>query len=193
MARNSRYSVQFRRRREGKTNYHLRRRLIVSRKTRLVIRISNKHTNVQFVEAKIVGDKTHSYAHTHELKKHGWIYSTNNIPSAYLVGYLGGMKAKKAGITSAILDIGINAPIYGSRVFTTLKGVIDAGIDIPHSDKIFPSNERIRGEHIAAFAKHLKDDDDKYKKQFSKYIKDKKDPKKLPTTFDKTKENIGKI
>ncbi|MHA1213880.1 MAG: 50S ribosomal protein L18 [Candidatus Hodarchaeales archaeon] len=194
MAKNARYRVPFRRRREGKTNYHLRRRLVQSRRTRVVIRVSNAHTLVQFVKAKISGDLTLSATHSRELKKYKWTGATSNLPSAYLVGYLAGKKAKKTGIESAILDIGIIPPVYGSRVFAALKGLIDAEIDIPHSDKIFPTESRLNGEHIADYAKILKEkDEEAYKKQFSKYIKLKLNPVDIPTLVKKVKESIDSL
>ena len=50
MARSPKYRLSFRRRREGKTNYHRRLQLIISRRNRLVIRCSNKHTIVFPIE-----------------------------------------------------------------------------------------------------------------------------------------------
>jgi large subunit ribosomal protein L18 len=138
MAKNARYRVPFRRRREGKTNYHLRRKLVSGKKIRAVVRLTNSHCIVQFVDAEIKGDKTMSSTHSRELQNYKWLGSTSNIPSAYLTGYLAGVKAQNVKISSAILDIGLNPPIYGSRVFSILKGLIDAGMDIPHSDKVFP-------------------------------------------------------
>jgi large subunit ribosomal protein L18 len=61
---------------------------------------------------------------------------------------LAGKKALSAGVSSAVLDIGLAAPTKGSRVFATLKGMVDAGLDIPYSEDVVPSEERIRGEHI---------------------------------------------
>ncbi|MHA2112931.1 MAG: 50S ribosomal protein L18, partial [Candidatus Hodarchaeales archaeon] len=197
MARNARYRVPFRRRREGKTNYHLRRRLVRGKTTRAVVRLTNNHcavvrlTNnhciVQFVDAEIHGDKTLSSTHSRELHTYKWLGSTSNIPSAYLTGYLAGMKAQNAKISSAILDIGLNPPIYGSRVFSVLKGLIDAGMDIPHSDKVFPKDDRISGQHIAEYAKLLKDEDqEKFNKQFSLQKKKKINVSDLPNLFEKT-------
>lgn len=191
MAKNARYRVPFRRRREGKTNYHLRRKLVRSNQTRAVVRVTNSHCLVQFVKAKINGDITLSGAHTKELTGYNWNLATSNTPSAYLVGYLAGLKAKKSGISSAILDIGLNPPIYGSRVFSALKGLIDAGIDIPHSDKIFPDEKRLKGTHIADYAKILKENDEEaFNKQFSKYIQKKADPIKITQLFENTKKEI---
>lgn len=191
MARNARYRVPFRRRREGKTNYHLRRRLLRSNRIRAVIRVTNSHCLVQFVQARITGDNTLSAAHSRELSNFNWNGATSNLPSAYLVGLLAGLRAKKNGIQDAILDIGLNSPTYGSRVFTTLKGIIDSGIDIPHSEKVFPDENRLNGQHIADYAKLLKKENEKqYKSQFSKYIKLKIDPSKITEIFDKTVEEI---
>ncbi|MFX0050551.1 MAG: 50S ribosomal protein L18 [Candidatus Hermodarchaeota archaeon] len=191
MAKNARYRVPFRRRREGKTNYHLRRKLVQSNKIRTVVRLTNSHVIVQFVEARLLGDNTLSAAHSRELKNYNWNGATSNLPSAYLVGFLAGLKAKKAGISEAILDIGLNPPIYGSRVFTALKGIVDAGIEVPHSDKIFPEETRLKGQHIVDYATMLeKKDQELFNKQFSKYIKKKIDPKKIPQIFEKTKQEI---
>ncbi len=191
MAKNARYRVPFRRRREGKTNYHLRRKLVRSSELRAVVRVSNSHCLIQFVEAKIDGDKTLAGAHSRELITYNWKVATSNIPSAYLVGYLAGFKAKKSGLSSAILDIGLNPPIYGSRIFSALKGLVDSGIDIPHSDKIFPDESRISGKHIADYASMLKEsDEDLFKHQFSNYIKNKVNPVNIPKIFDDTKKEI---
>ncbi|MFX1506284.1 MAG: 50S ribosomal protein L18 [Promethearchaeota archaeon] len=191
MARSARYRIPFRRRREGKTNYHLRRRLVRSNRYRAVIRVTNNHCLVQFVKARINGDITLSASHSRELKNYNWNCATSNLPSAYLVGFLAGLKAKQAGIDDAILDIGHNPPVYGSRIFAALKGMIDADMDIPHSDKIFPTENRLNGAHIAEFAKLLKEDDvESFNRQFSMYIAQKIDPLKIPQIFEKSKQEI---
>jgi large subunit ribosomal protein L18 len=193
MARNARYRLPYRRRREGKTNYHLRRKLVRTNKynIRAVVRVSNSHALVQFVEARTNGDITHSIAHTRELSDYNWKAATSNLPSAYLIGLLAGFKARKAGITNAILDIGLNPPIYGSRVFAALKGIVDSGIDIPHSNKVFPDDNRLRGQHISEYAKLLKEkDEESFKKQFSNLISKNIDPLKIPQIFENIKNEI---
>ncbi|MFW9903151.1 MAG: 50S ribosomal protein L18 [Candidatus Thorarchaeota archaeon] len=191
MARSARYRIPFRRRREGKTNYHLRRRLVKSNRYRAVIRVTNNHSLVQFVKARINGDITLSASHSRELKNYNWNSATSNLPSAYLVGFLAGLKAKRAGIDDAILDIGHNPPVYGSRIFAALKGMIDAGMDIPHSDKVFPTENRLNGAHIAEFAKSLRENDEElFNRQFSEYITQKVDPLKIPQIFEKAKQEI---
>ncbi len=191
MARNARYRIPFRRRREGKTNYHLRRRLVRSKRIRAVVRVTNSHCLVQFVKARINGDITLSASHSRELKNYNWGGATSNLPSAYLVGLLAGLKAKKTGISAALLDIGLHPPVYGSRVFAALKGIVDAGIEIPHSDKIFPANNRLNGTHIADFARLLKEiNKELFDKQFSNYIRQNINPVKIPEVFERTKKEI---
>ena len=193
MAKGPKYRVPFRRRREGKTNFHLRLKLIKSNQLRLVIRHSTKNCVVSFNEAKINGDTTLVYASSaHLVKKFDWKYNTGNLSSAYLTGYLAGLQAKKANIQSAILDIGI--PVHKNRIWASLKGVIDAGIEIPHGD-IFNENleKRVTGEHIQEYAEKLKKESQEvYKKEFSAYLKNKLDPTKIVEAFEKTKKEIEK-
>jgi large subunit ribosomal protein L18 len=83
---------------------------------------------------------------TTELKKYGYNCSTSNTSAAYLAGLLMGYRMVKAGCTSAILDLGLHPSTKGSKLYAALKGVIDAGVEVPCDEEIFPSEERIRGE-----------------------------------------------
>lgn len=147
MRHGPRYRVPFRRRRRAKTDYRQRKRLLMSKLPRVIVRHSNKHTTVQFATFSIQGDLIVASAVSKELESFGWKHSKVNTPAAYLTGYLAGKRASKAGIDRAVLDIGLHNPSQGSKVFASLKGLLDAGIDIPHSEKILPAEERIRGEH----------------------------------------------
>ncbi|MFX0093114.1 MAG: 50S ribosomal protein L18, partial [Candidatus Hodarchaeota archaeon] len=132
-------------------------------------------------------------AHTKELEKYGWKGGCSNVSAAYLVGLLAGLKAKKRNISSAILDIGLTVPVYGSKVFATLRGVVEAGLNVPHSDVVFPPNERVEGRHISEYASQLKTGDkDMYQQRFSGYIKRGLNPEDLPNHFETTKNNILK-
>ncbi len=145
------YVVPFRRRREGKTDYRKRLRLLMSHKPRIVVRRSNKYVRIQLVEAAKGGDRTFVDVTSAELRRYGYEGDGKNIPAAYLTGLLFGKKAIEAGFEDAILDIGLHTPVHGSRVFAALKGVVDAGMDVPHDPVVFPPEERIRGEHIASY------------------------------------------
>jgi len=187
MAKGARFHVQFRRRREGKTNFHRRKRLLRSRKNRLVVRRSNKHERVSIIKAKVIGDETLVDASSQHLKKYGWKGATGNVPSAYLTGYLGGKYAMAVGVKDAILDIGINTCRKDTRISAMLAGAIHAGLKIPHDKSIFPSEDRYTGKTIADFAAALKKKSAaKYNKQFSGYKKTTAKPESLPTYFKAT-------
>ena len=188
MAHGSRYKLAFKRRREGKTDYRARLNLIGLDKSRLVVRITNKHTIAQIINVKVNGDETLVSAHSNELKNMGWLGSGKNTSAAYLTGFLLGKKALGAGIKSAVLDIGLKSSTRGARIFATLKGAVDAGLEVPYSDIILPADERIRGEHVAAYAESLSDEE--VEKRFSQYIKNGLSPKDLPDHFDSIKQKI---
>ena len=178
MATGSRYRVAPRRRREQKTDYKKRLNLLLSRKPRLVIRSSSRHITVQLIDYDPKGDKVLASAHSSELKSHGWKGSTSNTSAAYLTGLVCGTRAKKAGAKDGVLDIGL--AVGSSKIFAALKGVIESGLEVPHSTEILPDDNRIKGEHIAAHAGNTKDK----KKLFSKYIERGLDPTDLPKHFD---------
>ncbi|MHA1719340.1 MAG: 50S ribosomal protein L18 [Promethearchaeota archaeon] len=191
MAKGPKYRISFRRRREGKTNYHRRLKLIISRRKRLVIRCSNKHTVVQVVDALVKGDKILAQSHSSQLEKYfSWVHNTGNMPSAYLTGYLCGLRAKKAKIDDIILDIGII--VHNERIKSAFRGFLDAGNEVPHDDKWFPEslNERYNGSHIEKYAKLLKKKPAQFKKKFSKVLIKKGDPIKIVSDFEKTKKTM---
>ena len=90
-----RYQVKFRRRREGKTDYRARRKMITPDKTkynmpkyRLVVRFSNKFVTVQVVYSEIVGDKVVCQATSRELERYGLGVGLKNFSAAYCTGML---------------------------------------------------------------------------------------------------------
>jgi large subunit ribosomal protein L18 len=191
MAKGSGYCVPYRRRREGKTDYKARKVSVLSGKRRVVIRSSLKNVTVQIVAAKPNGDEVLVSAHSRELaKKYGWKAPAGNLPTAYLTGFLCGLKAKAQGIEEAISDIGLHAPSKGARVFAVLKGILDAGIHIPHSEEKLPDEKRIRGEHIAQYAKGLASNAEEYQRRFSKYLEQKLPPENLSEHFVEARKEL---
>ncbi len=180
MAKNAIYTLAFRRKREGKTNYKKRLELLKSKKTRLVIRRSNTAVIIQFINYHPNGDKVLLTFHSKKLEDFGWSYSKNSLPACYLAGLVAGSQAVKKNIKEAILDIGLQTPKAGSRIYAALKGVIDAGIIVPSSKEIFPSEDRLSGKHIQ----------ENTKADFSGYEKKKLDVKKLSQTIDGVKKKI---
>lgn len=191
MATGPRYRVAFRRRREGKTNYRTRRALVLSRVPRVVVRLSLKNVIIQVIEAESIGDKVMVSAHSHELAKtYGWKSAGGNIPSAYLTGLLCGYKALVSGLETAFLDIGLHLPVKGTRIFAALKGFVDAGVEVPHSEDILPDESRINGEHIAEYASQLSEEPEVYKQKFANYLAKKLKPEELPEHFSAVKDKI---
>ncbi len=151
MATGPRYKVPFRRRREGRTNYHMRLKLLLSKQDRVVVRKSTRNMQIQLVAPTLEGDLTYSSAVSTELAKYGYTGPTGNTTAAYLTGLLFGLKSLKNGYEEGIMDIGLQASSRGSRVYAALKGIVDAGFEIPCDPDVFPSDERIRGEHVAEY------------------------------------------
>ncbi len=194
MARGPKYKVPRRRRREGKTNYYKRYVMVKSgKKIRAVVRKTNQYFIVQIIEFAPQGDKTLVGVHSKTLFKLGWKGDPNNTPAAYLTGLLAGLKARKLGIKYAVPDIGLHRPVPGARVFAAIKGLRDAGIEVPASEEVLPSEDRIRGEHIAKYAELLASQDpERFKRQFSRVLARGLDPRELPKHFDEVKERIIK-
>ncbi|BDZ71748.1 50S ribosomal protein L18 [Methanobacterium petrolearium] len=190
MAHGSRYKVAFKRRKEGKTDYGARLKLIGLDKHRLVIRVTGNHTIAQIIDVELSGDQTLISAHSQELKNIGWMASGKNTSAAYLTGYLCAKKAIKEGIGGAVLDMGLKSSTKGSRVYAALKGAIDAGLEIPYNDIVLPDDDRITGEHIAQYAQTL--DKAEMEKKFSQYLKKGLSPQDLPDHFQSIKEKIEK-
>eukprot|EP00923_Selenidium_pygospionis_P017138 GHVN01030114.1.p1 GENE.GHVN01030114.1~~GHVN01030114.1.p1 ORF type:complete len:279 (-),score=41.59 GHVN01030114.1:241-960(-) len=88
----------------------------------------------------------------------------------------------------ALLDVGLVRTTTGNKVFGALKGACDGGIHVPHSPKRFPNKAggdgeeelkdaaahrmRILGGHVKRYMDLLeKEDPDRFKIQFSEYIK----------------------
>ena len=140
------YAKILRRIREQKTNYNRRKRILMGHRDFVTVLISTENTQVQVIHPELTGDKVISSAHSRFLIEKGWKGSRKNIPAAYLTGYFAGKKALKNGISSAIMYSGKRQ--YTQRMAAALKGIIDAGLEIPADDETFPSDDRINGEHL---------------------------------------------
>ncbi|KAJ5247508.1 60S ribosomal protein L5 [Penicillium chermesinum] len=91
----SRYQTKYRRRREGKTDYYARKRLITQAKNkynapkyRMVVRFTNRDIVTQIVHSEISGDKVIAAAYSHELKAYGITQGLTNWAAAYATGLL---------------------------------------------------------------------------------------------------------
>ena len=191
MANGPRYSVPFRRRREERTDYKLRKALITSGKPRAVVRVSNRFVYVQITDAEPSGDLVRAAASSRELSKLGWKGGTGNLPAAYLTGELAGRRAVAKGVKEAILDIGLKSSSKGSKLYATLKGLVDSGLKVPHSPDNLPPDERIAGGHVSAYAKTLSGEAaEVYRKRFSGYLGRGLKPEDVSSHFQQVKKKI---
>ncbi|HKC79155.1 MAG TPA: 50S ribosomal protein L18 [Nitrosopumilaceae archaeon] len=140
------YSQILRRLREEKTNYRKRKHLLMGRRDYITVQISSENTLVQIHKPEMQGDKVLASAHSRYLLGKGWKGSRKNIPAAYLTGYLAGKKALGKGVKAAVLYSGTRK--YTQRMAAALKGVIDAGLEVPADSETFPNEERITGKHL---------------------------------------------
>jgi len=205
-----RFQTKYERRREHKTDYYARRRLVAqdrnkynSPRYRLVVRLTNHDVIAQIIYSKIIGDIVEASAYAHELPLFGAKVGLTNYAACYATGLLlarrlltkfkladkhkdakeveeGGQRKFKA-----VLDVGLARTTTGARLFSVLKGAVDGGLNVPHSEKRFVGYDKEKGElnneklrqrifalHVAEYQKKLKsEDEEKYKKTFSQYIK----------------------
>ena len=153
--------MHFSRRRKGVTNYRKRLALLKSGLPRAVVRFTNAKVTIQITNFEGKGDRVLASASSADLSKVGWKNSKTNIPASYLSGMMAAKRAMKAGVSSAVLDIGRITPTPGGRAFATLKGLVDGGLEVPHSEDLFPDEGRINGSQIS----------DKLSKDFDKVMK----------------------
>ena len=113
----------------------------------VTVQISNENILVQIHKPEMAGDKIIASAHSRYLLSKGWKGSRKSIPAAYLTGYLAGKKAMGKGAKNAILYSGTRK--YTQRMAAALKGIIDGGLEIVADSETFPTERRIKGEHLS--------------------------------------------
>jgi len=202
-------------------------------KYRFVVRFTNTDVVCQIIYAKITGDVVMTAAYSHELKRYGLPVGHTNYAASYATGLLLarrhldtlGLAEKYAGQTEvngeeylvepladgprpflALLDVGLARTTTGARVFGALKGALDGGLNIPHSEKRFYGfddetkkldasllRKAIFAGHISEYMQKLADDEPKkYSRQFSRYIKAGISPDKLEATIKEVHAAIRK-
>lgn len=195
-----------------------------ARKYRLVARISNKYVTCQIIYSTLKGDICMEVAHSSELPRYGVKAGLTNYAACYCTGlllarrvltklklneaYTGNAEAngeyyeveeneEGARPFCAYLDVGLARTSTGARVFGCLKGAVDGGISIPHSENRFPGfdteekaldaekhKEYIFGTHVADYMRSLEEEDKiLFQKQFAVYLKNGLDADKLEDMY----------
>jgi large subunit ribosomal protein L18 len=183
------YIPLLRRIREDKTNYRKRKALLIGKHNFAAVRVSNQNVQVQVLRPAKKGDETIVSAHSKELLKYGWNGSRKSIPACYLTGLLAGTKAFAKNIKGCVLYSGNK--IYSPRIAACVKGLLDAGMDVPVEKETLPSDEMLNGKHIADYAKDLKENDNhSYRARFSALIKEGFAPENYADNVAKAKSSI---
>ncbi len=181
--------MRFRRRREAKTDYRKRIACVKGGLDRVVARKTNTRIIGQISRYAEKGDITLAYADSAELAGLGWPARANRS-TAYLVGRLLARKARARPDLKAelVLDIGLSSPVRNSIPFALAKGCIDGGLRIRNSIEIDAKVYNCAdAKHIAA----LKDKEpERYRRQYSGYIKAGIAPESLSALFTKVNEMI---
>jgi len=238
-----RFQVKNRRRREGKTDFRARRKMVRqdknkfnNKKYRLVVRFTNKKVICQIMYATIRGDIIVSQANSSELTKYGIPCGHKNYAAAYATGLLVARRTlKKFGLDETfkgkeeldgedyhvedeendqrpfkcILDVGLQTTAVGHRMWGALKGAVDGGLHIPHTNKKFPGfkpaeekgqepeydaeahKEKIFGNHVKEYMEMLQEEDPtKYEAHFSKFIENDIDADKVEEMYTDAHEKI---
>ena len=120
--------------------------MLMGKRDFVTVNITNENTQVQILTPGMTGDTVVASAHSRYLLEKGWKGSRKSVPAAYLTGYLAGKKAIGKGAKGAIMYTGTRR--FTQRMAAALKGVIDAGLEVPADPETFPANERINGEHL---------------------------------------------
>ena len=192
MTKGPKYVVKFRRLRERRTNYKLRYKLIKSGKPQFIVRRSLRYVYVSIAKPHIGGDETILTVSSKKLAKYGF-YGLKNLPAAYLTGYLAGKLALKNGIKEAVINLGYAWTKKASIPFAAAMGARDAGLNVPLGEEKEIDMSRIKGEHIANYAKLLKENNpDLYKIRFSKYLEKGLKPEDIPKYFEEVLDKLSK-
>lgn len=141
-----------RRRRENKTDYLLRLKLLKSGKPRVVFRKSNKYVIAQYIVSKQAKDKVEIGVSSKHLVDYGWPEefkgSLKSITASYFLGFLIGKKILESKKENPIIDFGMLRTLHKTKVFAFLKGLSDIGIKINCKKEAFPTEESISGKYL---------------------------------------------
>ena len=151
-----------RRRKENKTDYNLRIKLLKSDMPRAVVRKTNRYILAEYVTSDEAKDKIVFGLTSKLLLKYGWPEemkgSLKSLSASYLTGFIFGKKIAEKKLETPILDMGMVRNVAKGRIFAFAKGIIDAGIKMKSGQEVFPTEERIKGKNMkkdfsATFAK----------------------------------------
>ena len=141
-----------RRRKEHKTDYLKRIKLLKSGSPRVVFKKTNKYIMAQYVKSKEAQDKVEMGISSKILIKYGWPKefegSLKSIPASYFTGLLIGKKILERKLEKPIVDFGMIRVLHKNKTFAFLKGLKDSGVRVECKEEFFPNEDRIKGKHL---------------------------------------------
>jgi len=144
--------TQKRRKKEHKTDYSKRIRLLKSKSPRVVFKKTNRYIIAQYIQSKEAQDKVVIGVTSKSLFKYGWPEerkgSLKSLSASYLTGLLIGNKIIGKNLKEPIVDFGMLRVLHKNRTFAFLKGLKDSGIQVKCKEEFFPSEDRIKGKHL---------------------------------------------
>lgn len=136
-----RFQTKFRRRREGKTDYYARKRLVTQYKNRysspryrFCVRFSNSKVTCQVIFAELTGDRILVQATSNELKRYGLKVGLKNYSAAYCTGLLCARRL--------LTQLGLNEMYQGNEADGVIKTVKYAGRTLYVEDLDWESERR---------------------------------------------------
>merc|ERR1719265_2815813 len=109
----------------------------------------------------------------------------------------------------AILDVGLQRTCSGANIWGALKGAVDGGLHVPHTNKNFPGykaaeekgaepeydaeahKDRIFGKHVSEYMEMMQEEDPtKYEAHFAKYIENDIDAEKMEEMYSEAHSKI---
>jgi len=144
--------VSKRRRREHKTDYGKRIKMLKGETPRIIFRKSNKYVIAQYVSSVQAQDKIEFGISSKDLLKYDWPKENQgglkSITASYFTGFLVGKKILKGSLENPIPDFGMQRVLHKTKIYAFLNGLIDAGVKIKCDEKLFPEESRIKGKHM---------------------------------------------
>ena len=141
-----------RRRKEHRTDYAKRLKLLKSDRPRITFRKTNRYIISQYITSKEAQDTVQESVSSKMLIGYGWPDnmkgSLKSVPASYLTGLLIGKAISEKKGASPVCDIGMIKKIQKNKFFAFLKGLKDAGVDVSCDEKLFPEEDRIKGKNL---------------------------------------------
>lgn len=182
-------ALDFRRRREAKTDYGKRLSLIKGNLDKVVIRKTNRRIIGEIVRYQETGDIVIAYVDSAVLaSKYKWP-SRSNRPTAYLTGLMLAKIAKEKkladGNTEFVLDIGLSSPVQNSIPFVFAKGCVDGGMKLRSGIEI---KEGLYNYSDTGYARKVVEEGKS--KHYGKFLKDGIKIENLGKMFEETKQKL---